>query len=139
MTARGIRNNNPGNIERGAKWRGLAARSDMTLAQAFETRFCVFRSPKWGIRALARILQTYERKYSLDTVRDIIDRWAPPVENDTSSYVAQVAKALGVKQYEPLNLADRRTVAALVEAIIQHENGSQPYDDATISAGIALA
>ncbi len=66
----------------------------MTPEQKGETRFCVFRSPEWGIRALVKIIQTYERKYSLDTVRGIINRWAPPVENDTGSYISQVAKAL---------------------------------------------
>ncbi len=139
MTTRGIRNNNPGNIERGAKWQGLAVRSDMTPEQRRETRFCVFRAPSWGIRALVKIVKTYERKYSLDTVQDIINRWAPPVENDTSSYVDQVAEALGVEQHEPLDLGDRRTMTTLVEAIIRHENGCQPYSDATINAGIALA
>ena len=48
----------------------------MTPEQKGETRFCVFRSPEWGIRALVKIIQTYERKYSLDTVRGIINRWA---------------------------------------------------------------
>ena len=141
MTTRGIRNNNPGNIEKhgGAKWQGLAKRHEMTPAQKKEKRFCVFRSPEWGIRALVKIIQTYERKYSLDTVRGIIERWAPPVENDTSSYITQVAIALNVEQDEPLNLSNSRTMTTLVKAIIGHENGSQPYADATIRAAVALA
>jgi hypothetical protein len=139
MTTRGIRNNNPGNIERGAKWQGLAAKHEMTPPQKREKRFCVFRSPEWGIRALVKIIQTYERKHSLDTVRGIIERWAPPVENDTSSYITQVAKALDVEQDEPLNLANTHTMLVLAKAIIAHENGSQPYGDATIRAAIALA
>jgi len=139
MTTRGIRNNNPGNIERGEKWQGLSARHEMTPAQKKEKRFCVFRSPEWGIRALVKIIQTYERKHSLDTVRGIIERWAPPSENDTSSYITQVAMALSVEQDAPLNLANTRTMLALVKAIIRHENGLQPYDDATIRAAIALA
>ncbi len=111
----------------------------MTPEQKGETRFCVFRSPEWGIRALVKIIQTYERKYSLDTVRGIINRWAPPVENDTGSYISQVAKALDVEPDEPLNIFKARTMLVLCKAIIRHENGVQPYDDATIRAGIALA
>ena len=136
---RGIRNNNPGNIRRGAKWQGLAARHEMTPAQKRETRFCVFRSPEWGLRAICKIIHTYERRYSIDTVRGIIERWAPPVENDTSSYITHVAKAIDVEQDEPVNIRADNTMRLLVRAIIKHENGSEPYDDATIRAAIALA
>ena len=136
---RGIRNNNPGNIRRGAPWLGLASRHEMTPEQKREKEFCVFRAPEWGIRAIVKIIYTYERKYSLDTVAGIIERWAPPVENDTSSYITQVAKAMDVEQDEPLNIRADNTMRLLVRAIIKHENGSEPYDDATIRASIALA
>ncbi len=139
MMTRGIRNHNPGNIRIGGRWQGLAARHEMTNEQKREKAFCVFRSPEWGIRALVKIIYTYERKYSLDTVAGIIARWAPPVENDTSSYITQVAFAMDVEQDEPLNVRSDNTMRLLVRAIIKHENGSEPYDDATIRAAIALA
>lgn len=140
MASRGIRNNNPGNIRRrNGRWLGLARRDEMTAAQKREKAFAVFTSPEWGIRAMVKILQTYGRKYSLDTVRGIIARWAPPVENDTGSYVDAVAKALGVDASDTLNLSNTRVMMALVKAIIKHENSEQPYDDATIRAAIALA
>lgn len=139
MTARGIRNHNPGNIERGANWQGLAEPHEMTSEQKAEDRFCVFRSPEWGIRAIVRILQTYRRKYGIDTVQGIISRWAPPGENDTGAYVAHVADAIGVRPTEQVDTTDPEFLVPLVKAIIAHENGAQPYSDETIRAGIALA
>jgi hypothetical protein len=83
---RGIRNNNPGNIDRNTtKWQGMAD------DQSSDPRFVVFKTPQAGIRALAKILLTYQNHDGLKTVRGIIGRWAPAVENNTSAYVAAVA------------------------------------------------
>ena len=52
---RGIRNNNPGNIRwSNDQWKGLIPKD-----QASDKAFCVFRSPEYGIRAMARILRKY--------------------------------------------------------------------------------
>jgi hypothetical protein len=74
MTARGIRNNNPGNIRyTGTPWQGLdEPKSD--------GQFCRFANPCWGIRAIARTLITYQDKHGLNSVYQMIARWAPPVE-----------------------------------------------------------
>lgn len=130
---RGIRNNNPGNIRRSADpWQGLAKDQN-------DDAFFQFAEPKWGIRALARVLISYQDKHGLRTVRAIISRWAPPVENKTSSYIDHVAHRLGVGADDPLDIHDYRVLRGLVEAIIAHENGQQPYTDAQIDAGLVLA
>lgn len=139
MTPRGVRNNNPGNIDRGQPWQGLAKPHEMTPEQRAEKRFAVFRSPEWGIRAIVRILQTYREKYGLASVEGIINRWAPPVENDTGAYMARVAKDMGVGPTATLDTTDAAILLPLVKAIIAHENGGNPYDDATILKGITLA
>ena len=92
-TPRGIRNNNPGNIDYNpsVKWQGLA-----DPPREPEGRFCRFAAPKWGIRAIARLLITYQDQHDLNTVRGIINRWAPPIENDSDAYVNAVASSLGV-------------------------------------------
>jgi hypothetical protein len=134
MTTRGIRNNNPGNIDRNAtKWQGMAA------DQSGDKRFIVFTSPQYGIRALARTLLTYQSKYRLDTVRKIINRWAPPVENDTGAYVAAVAKSCGVGPDDPVDCDEISIMLPLVKAIITHENGKNPYSDALILEGLHMA
>jgi hypothetical protein len=130
---RGFRNNNPGNIEKGATWQGLSTEGD------WEPRFAVFKAPEWGIRAIARILITYRDKHGINTVRGIIDRWAPPIENDTPAYAAHVAGLLKVSTDEIIDVTEYRYMRPLVAAIIQHENGSQPYSDELIKKGLILA
>jgi len=132
---RGIRNNNPGNIRKSHEpWRGLLPADEQT-----DSAFFRFSAPEWGIRALAVILRTYQAKHGLKTVRAMIQRWAPPTENDTDAYVAAVAKAVGVAPDEPIDLRDAATTRGMVLAIIRHENGQQPYDMAVINRGLALA
>lgn len=117
---RGIRNNNPGNIRRSAiPWEGKVEGQDA----AFET----FATPEHGIRALEKNLTTYQTKHGLNTPREIINRWAPPTENDTGSYVNVVAQALGVGPDDPINVQDPAVMQRLRDAIIKHENGQNPY------------
>lgn len=52
--ARGERNNNPGNIRHGSKWQGLSA-------EQTDKDFCQFISPEYGIRAIYKLLQTYQK------------------------------------------------------------------------------
>jgi hypothetical protein len=132
---RGIRNNNPGNIRKDAtNWRGLAAASLQT-----DPAFWVFVSALWGIRALGVILRTYQVQHGLDTVRQIVNRWAPPTENDTDAYVAAVAHSIGVQPDDKVSLLAYGRMKEMIKAIITHENGCQPYDDDTIDAAVALA
>lgn len=142
---RGIRNNNPGNIEKGSPWQGLLPRDQMKLDQLSESRFCVFKEPKWGIRAIARILIHYQDKTlaadgsPIDTVKEIVDRWAPPVENDTDAYVAHVRDQLDLMVGQQIDVHGFRIMRGLVKAIIMHENGVQPYTETQIDAGLILA
>jgi hypothetical protein len=135
MTAkpRGIRNRNPGNIRRSRdRWKGLAPLQ-------LDPEFCVFEAPIWGIRAMAVILRNYQRRHGLNTLAQIIGRWAPPAENDTSAYVGAVAKAVCLPPAAFIDLKDRAKLHALIAAIIRHENGMQPYDPETIDTAIDLA
>ena len=132
MIPRGIRNHNPGNIRHGDKWQGLSE-------EQTDSSFCVFEAPEYGIRALAKILLNYERKYGLNTVRKIINRYAPEVENDTASYVLSVAGQLGVAADEVIDVADTAVMLVLIKAIIRHENGCQPYDNEVLIKGIKMA
>src|SRR3990167_2174428 len=86
---RGIRNHNPGNLRRSKDpWQGLATSQT-------DPNFFQFKSAVWGIRALARTLITYQDKYRLSNVHDIILRWAPPMENNTGAYINAVCASMG--------------------------------------------
>ncbi len=131
--SRGIRNNNPGNIrENGTKWQGLdLPPSDGT--------FCRFLEPKWGIRAMARILISYQDKHGLNTIAGIINRWAPPSENNTASYIKHVCAEVGVEPDQQIDVHQYKYAFPLIEVIIEHENGIQPYAALTINDGLRLA
>lgn len=134
---------NPGNIRTGQPWQGLADEQD-------DTGFCTFESAEYGIRAIMVILDNYA-KQGINTVQGIINRWAPPTENDTGAYIADVAQRVGVKPTDTLihpqrgtmgkgvpnppstraYTQDRTTMMGLVKAIIHHEIGKQPYAQVT--------
>ncbi|MTI72221.1 MAG: structural protein P5 [Stenotrophomonas sp.] len=136
-TPRGVRNNNPGNIDRTAVvWQG-EDRSPEAVKR--EPRFCVFMTPQAGFRALAKTLLTYQGRHGLRTVKEIINRWAPPSENNTSAYVAQVAREVGVGGSEIIGLNRQVTLQRLVTAIARHENGGLFWDEAVIEAGVRQA
>lgn len=141
-TPRGIRNNNPGNIRWGSDWKGL-----VPVTQRTDKSFCQFISPEYGIRAMVRVLRNYTKypgmpgvgKSNIDTVREIISRWAPPNENNTEAYIKSVAEKIGVTANSPIDVFDNAVMVNLLKAIIQHENGEQPYKDNQILGGISLA
>lgn len=125
MDPRGIRNYNPGNIRAGSeKWQGEVGRDDKG--------FVIFDSERNGLRALAKLLINYQLKHNLQTIRQIITRWAPPVENNTPAYVNAVAVDMHTHVDAPLNLRDPETLDQLVRAIVLHENGCFPYTARTL-------
>lgn len=140
MTARGIRNNNPGNLRKGSDWNGEQPVENMTPAQAAEKAFEVFSCPAYGIRALTKLLLTYQLRYGLDTINEILNRYAPDIENDTSAYARHVSEMTGFGVDESVDLREPEIMKAFLIAIITHENGSNPYtyeiEDGMVLAGL---
>ncbi|MFI0399662.1 MAG: hypothetical protein ACH34X_11300 [Thiolinea sp.] len=132
---RGIRNNNPGNVEHSPsnKWLGLSDNPS-------DGRYCRFDNPRSGIRAFVLLLLKYQTEYRLKTISAMLNRYAPRQDNNaTDAYIEHVAKAAGVKGKTPVSIRDFRTAKAIVTAIIEFENGIQPYPDSLIIEGIAAA
>ncbi len=133
LTPRGIRNNNPGNLRKtNDKWQGL------TDPQT-DAVFCTFKSPIYGIRALARTLIAYQDDHNLRTIRQIISRWAPTLENDTVAYIKAVVETTGFTPDQTLDMHTYNHLKPLVQAIIKHENGQQPYTATQIDKALVLA
>jgi hypothetical protein len=126
---RGIRNNNPLNIERtNDRWQGMAEHQN-------DDRFLVFTDARYGYRAAARIVSNYQAR-GLKTLAQIVSTWAPSVENDTLSYINSVAKRAGI---EPDQVVTDSEIVQLFEAMTWHENGEQPYSLDTIAEGVSWA
>ncbi len=134
---RGIRNNNPGNLRPGSQWQGLASPSSDGGPGG---GYLIFKEAKWGIRAMTRDLLTDFNRDGQRTIRALINEYAPPADkNDTTSYVREVSKAMGIGPDALLDLASDTVLAKLVTAIIRHENGQQPYSAAAILEAVRLA
>ena len=132
---RNQRNNNPGNIRLGgSNWDGSVTGND--------TEFVTFATPEMGVRAMVKTLHTYQERYNLSSIREIISRWAPYGENDTGGYIDFVSKSMGVDPDLPLELkVDPITTKKLVSAMIQKEGGTESsnYFKNSITKGINLA
>jgi len=83
--SRGLSNCNPGNI------RQSKVRYKGEVQPSRDPAFKQFESLAWGYRAVFVLLHTYRVRHGLRTVRGMISRWAPPVENHTEAYIRAVA------------------------------------------------
>ncbi len=110
---RGIRNNNPLNIEAGG-----FTQSQPGFAGS-DGRFAKFEKPEQGVAAANALLDSYEHR-GINTVAGIVNRWAPPGENDSGAYVRAVAGKLGLDPNAPV---PRELRPQLIAAMGQHENG----------------
>ena len=129
MATRGVRNSNPGNLRKSKdQWEG---------AIGDDGEFVIFDSPESGVRALSKNLLSYGRQ-GYDSIEKIINRWAPPNENDTQAYIDSVVAATGIPATQSLDLSDPDTLSSLAQAISFHETGSR-YDPEVYQKGVARA
>ena len=117
-TPRGIRNHNPLNIRRSKnQWKGMA---EVQTDRAF----CQFKSLEY------LLTRTYYHKYRLYTIRGIVSRWAPSSENDTSAYIANVARLTGIGPDELLGIPSEQPSRWMMVgmAMAIQENGTDSLD-----------
>lgn len=113
---RGVRNNNPGNIEDGPFARSLPG------YKGSDGRFAIFETPQDGVNAGAQLLGSYARR-GVVTPAQVINRWAPPSDNNpTQAYAQYVAQRLGIGVDDPIPESRR---AEAFQAINEFENGTR--------------
>lgn len=122
MLPRGIRNCNPLNIRIGNKWKG-------EVASPTDKEFEQFSCMHYGLRAGFVLLRRYIERYHLDTVTEIISRWAPATENNTQAYINRVCERMGISALEKISFSDRKTMVSLVDAMILNECGTTIAND----------
>lgn len=133
---RGIRNNNPGNIRLGSSnWTGKIPNHQNT-----DGEFEQFEHMEYGIRAMAKLIKKYMSTQRGDTLRDIINTYAPPSENHTSAYVDIVSKSADIPADIPTHewFYKDGILVDLLDAMIYQENGER-VSRAVIQKGIDLA
>lgn len=129
-TPRGIRNNNPLNIRHNG---------DRFLGEVVPGRdraFKTFCSMVYGYRAAFVILGSYLSR-GLNTVEKIIRAWAPPTENNTEGYIANVVQRSGVGRNKVLTAESGSEYRKIVAAMCHCENGV-PANMADVEAGFRM-
>ena len=116
--SRGVENCNPGNIRQSKVfYRG-------EVQPSRDSEFKQFESMAWGYRAMFVLLDTYHKRYGLNTIRGMISRYAPPTENHTAAYIAAVIEWTGLDADEPLDTRSRKVMVPIVMAMSRIENGT---------------
>ena len=115
--SRGLRNKNPGNIRRSA------VRYEGEVRPSRDAEFKEFQSVAYGYRAMFVLLDTYRRRYNLNTLHKILRRYAPPAENNTPAYIDFVARRTGIDADTPLDTLSPRDMMPVVAAMSEVENG----------------
>jgi len=129
LKPRGIRNKNPANIRNNPNftWDGQIGVDG--------AGFVIFDSFEHGVRAFTKVLVTYKNQYAIDTISSILYRYAPPIENDTESYINSVSARTGLDKNKKLN--GQSDYLKVMDAMIYHENG-QPFPFSLIESGYNL-
>ena len=129
----GKRNKNPLNIRYNASndWFGRDRKEG--TPEGFET----FISTAHGVRAADKVLENYS-EYGINSVREVINRFAPPNENDTDGYVDFVTKELGIGADDRINLRNPQTRTELLKAMVQMESPDVTLTDDQIASARLL-
>lgn len=115
--SRGIRNNNPGNLN-------FAGQKGATLESGPNARFASFPTMLEGISALDRQVMLYLKR-GKNTIDQIIDIYAPSSDgNNTSSYKRYLSQYTGLGVKEKIDGSNFDVMKKLIQGIINHENGA---------------
>ena len=115
--SRGLRNNNPGNIRRSK----VCYKGEVRPSR--DPDFKEFSTMAYGYRAVFVLLDTYRSRYGLTTIRQMLNRYAPPTENFTEGYVRFVADCSGVMPDEDIDTRSEKDMIPIVAAMSKIENG----------------
>lgn len=115
--SRGLRNCNPGNIRR-SKVHYLGE-----VCPSQDSDFKQFENMAYGYRAMFVLLDSYRRRYALNTLRQMLNRYAPPSENFTEGYIRFVSQKTGILPDEELNTRSERDMVPIISAMSEIENG----------------
>jgi len=119
----GIRQRNPGNLR---SWGDAAVQNG----------FAVFKTASEGLSAMAGQLIRYGQS-GANTIDSIISKWAPSEDgNNVGAYIADIVEKTGFKAKQMLNMYDPATLHALMNAMIFHEQGQNPYSSDLIDNSI---
>lgn len=101
------RNSNPGNLRAASTAVGSA------------NGFAVFSNDADGLEAMYTLLAS--PRYQRLTLWELVNRYAPPSENDTQAYLRAIARSTGLHKDARVADLSESSMQALVNAMRQHE------------------
>ena len=103
--------------------------------------FQSFASQREGVQAAAHLLLIYQDRHHLNTLRGLINRWAPASDNGGASgfnrLLSGAASYTGYGLDQPLNLHDAATLSKVTEAFIRNEVGRKGPSQEMVNSVIA--
>jgi hypothetical protein len=87
------------------------------------TGFQQYATAEEGIKAIDDNLKAYGTKHKINTLRGVINRWAPSSENDTDSYLNFVSQKTGIKPDEEIDLTNPTIRHIISGPIVLQEQG----------------
>jgi hypothetical protein len=111
--------------------------TNLRWAEGYDThntksgKFAVFPTLDEGVWAAAKQLQIYDTR-GINTIRDIVKKWAPSNENDTAEYIRHVVKTTGIGANDRLNLNDQKVLAKLISAIASKEGAGNRVTESAV-------
>ncbi|NDO80209.1 hypothetical protein CJP72_05280 [Citrobacter sp. NCU1] len=113
---RGLRNNNPGNLN-------FVGQYGAKLEDGPDARFAQFPSMLDGIAALDKQVGLYLKR-GTNTIDKIIDIYAPKSDkNDTNAYKKYLTTFTGLSANDKIDGSNTEQIKRLIVGIINHENG----------------
>ena len=76
-----------------------------------------------SVRAMFHLFNNYKKLHQCDTLRKLINRWAPPTENQTDRYVAFVAHYAKISPDKTIDTTNPDVMIPVVRSMIKMENG----------------
>jgi hypothetical protein len=117
---RGLRNCNPGNIRKNS----IVYAGEIVPSQ--DDEFKQFVTMAYGYRAMFVLLYTYQHRYGLDSIAQMIARYAPENENNTAAYIDVVAERSGVPANGHITATNGDVMIPIVAAMARVELDGEP-------------
>ena len=108
-----FKNNNPGNIRYNPKLPYQIGRS--------ASGFGVYSSTVTGLAGMLDLLNRYHKR-GLNTISKIVSTWAPPIENQTQTYISNVSRWTGIPAGRVLAPGE---LSKIVPAMVRQEHGKK--------------
>ena len=129
--ARGIRNNNPGNLRLSPDSRGRF----IGQKRMDEHGYMVFHKPMQGLYSLTWTLVDLAGEH-INTVAGLIAEFSPGGESSEAQYSKYLAEDLDVGEFEKIDIVER--LEPILRSIITYECGKVAYTPEQISMAASV-